>query len=214
MNTAEPGVQIYRLHVWICQISPMIWRRLLVRSDCSIADLHYTLQIAFGWSDEHLNRFQIHGQDYGVYHDGGLSFSADPRRVQLSDFGFRVNERFSYEYDFTDYWLHTIRVEAILAPRSTKSYPCCIGGKRRAPPEDCGGAEAFMASRDEVPLLAEELFDDIRDDLERNDMQAIRDRIEDFREFQEWLSLDDFDRAAINHQLQLRIHGVGTGLPT
>ena len=134
MKTAVPGVQVYRQHVRICQISPMIWRRLLVRSDSTIADLHFMLQIAFGWSDEHLNRFQIHGQDYGVYHDGGLSFSADPRRVQLSDFGFRVNERFSYEYDFTDYWLHTIRVEAIFAPRSTESYPCCIGGKRRAPP--------------------------------------------------------------------------------
>ncbi len=45
MNTAVPGVQIYRLHVWICQISPMIWCRLLVRSDCTIADLHYTLQM-------------------------------------------------------------------------------------------------------------------------------------------------------------------------
>jgi len=28
----------------------MIWRRLWVRSDSTIADLHYTLQIAFGWS--------------------------------------------------------------------------------------------------------------------------------------------------------------------
>ena len=53
-------VEIYQFHVWIRQISPMIWRRLLVRSDSSIADLHYTLQIAFGWSDEHLNMFHIH----------------------------------------------------------------------------------------------------------------------------------------------------------
>jgi Plasmid pRiA4b ORF-3-like protein len=37
--------------------SPMIWRRLLVRSDSTIADQHYTLQTAFGWSDEHLHRF-------------------------------------------------------------------------------------------------------------------------------------------------------------
>jgi len=55
-------VEIYQFHVWIRQISPMIWRRLLVRSDSSIADLHYTLQIAFGWSDEHLNMFHIHAQ--------------------------------------------------------------------------------------------------------------------------------------------------------
>jgi hypothetical protein len=47
-------------YVWIRQISPMIWRRLLVGSYSSIADLHHTLQIAFGWSDYHLHRFHIH----------------------------------------------------------------------------------------------------------------------------------------------------------
>ncbi len=51
------------MHVWIRHISPMIWRRLLVRCDSTIADLHYTLQIAFGWSDVHLNLFHIHGED-------------------------------------------------------------------------------------------------------------------------------------------------------
>ena len=83
-NAAD--VDIFRLHVWIRQISPMIWRRLLVRSDSTITDLHYTLQIAFGWSDEHLNLFHIHGQDYGVYHDGGIGFSTNPDQVQLHDF--------------------------------------------------------------------------------------------------------------------------------
>ncbi len=50
----------------------MIWRRLLVRSDSTIANLHYTLQTAFGWSDEHLHRLHIHGQDYGVDRAGGI----------------------------------------------------------------------------------------------------------------------------------------------
>jgi hypothetical protein len=68
-----------------------------VRSDSSIADLHYTLQTAFGWSDEHLHRFHIHGQDYGVSRAGGIIFSADPAKVRLSDFKFRRNESFRYE---------------------------------------------------------------------------------------------------------------------
>ncbi len=42
------------LRIWIRRISPQIWRRLLVRSDSTIAELHDTLQIAFGWMDEHL----------------------------------------------------------------------------------------------------------------------------------------------------------------
>jgi hypothetical protein len=43
-------------------ISPMIWRRLLLWSDQSIADLHYTIQIAMDRSDSHLHRFHIHGK--------------------------------------------------------------------------------------------------------------------------------------------------------
>ena len=41
-------------------ISPMIWRRLLLRSDHSIADLHYTIQIAMGWCVSHLHLKRVH----------------------------------------------------------------------------------------------------------------------------------------------------------
>ena len=50
MNSTEQAVQAYQLRIWIREISPQIWRRLLVRSDSTIAQLHDTLQIAFGWS--------------------------------------------------------------------------------------------------------------------------------------------------------------------
>jgi hypothetical protein len=55
-------VVIYQLKVVLLGISPMIWRRLLVRSDHTIADLHYILQIALGWIDTHLHQFRIHGK--------------------------------------------------------------------------------------------------------------------------------------------------------
>jgi hypothetical protein len=95
----------------------MIWRRLLVRSDATIADLHYVLQIALGWTDSHLHRFRIRGQDYGVWHLGGPFFSTDARHVRLSDFCFRINERFLYEYDFGDRWQREVRVERHLASK-------------------------------------------------------------------------------------------------
>jgi Plasmid pRiA4b ORF-3-like protein len=60
---SEPSsiIDVYQLHVWLREITPLIWRRLLVRSDSTIADLHYTLQIAMGWDDAHLHRFRIRG---------------------------------------------------------------------------------------------------------------------------------------------------------
>src|ERR1035438_8598755 len=71
-----PGGEAYRIRAWIRRISPMIWRRLLVDSDSSIADLHHTLQIAFGWSDSHLHRFHIHDRDYGI---GGYVHAKDQK---------------------------------------------------------------------------------------------------------------------------------------
>ena len=62
------------------------------------------MQTALGWSDEHLNRFVIHGREYGISHCGGIGFRDDPRQVRLVDFGLRVGERVVYEYDFTDGW--------------------------------------------------------------------------------------------------------------
>src|ERR1039458_2232028 len=63
--------QIYQLRAVLRGISPLIWRRLLVRSDSTVAQLHEVLQVAFGWDDEHLNRFEIRGRECAVYRDGG-----------------------------------------------------------------------------------------------------------------------------------------------
>jgi len=40
-DDASP-LEVYQLHVWLQAISPAIWRRLLVHSHTTIADLHHT----------------------------------------------------------------------------------------------------------------------------------------------------------------------------
>jgi hypothetical protein len=56
---------IYQLRIVLRDISPLIWRRLLVRSDTTLAQLHRMLQTSFEWSNEHLYRFHIFGKDFG-----------------------------------------------------------------------------------------------------------------------------------------------------
>jgi hypothetical protein len=46
-HTSQPIPPIYKLHIWIRQISPMMWRRILVHSEYSIAQLHDVIRIAF-----------------------------------------------------------------------------------------------------------------------------------------------------------------------
>ena len=92
-----PGPQlvwVYQFKVVLRGISPMIGRRRLLRSDQSIADLHYAIPIAMGGSDSHLHRFPMHGKDYGVAHEGGIPFSDETDQVYLADFAFQLRERF------------------------------------------------------------------------------------------------------------------------
>lgn len=115
-----------QLHIFILGISPMIWRRIKIRSDSTIADLHYIIQIVMGWTDSHLHRFIIHGKHYGIAQIGGMWFSDDPRAVKLSDFGWRMRERFLYEYDFSDNWQHQMG-----ATRFCENSAFKAGGRRQ-----------------------------------------------------------------------------------
>jgi hypothetical protein len=158
--------EIYQFHAWLRGISPTIWRRLLLRSDQTVADLHYALQLAFGWSDSHLNMFRIHGKDLGVYHVGGPVFDPD----------------------------------APLEPPHT--YPVCIGGKRSAPPEDCGGVWAFQQRRDEAPWRGQKLLDEIAECAREGDITALRDLAGEIPSVQTWLTLHKFDRRKVNRRLR------------
>jgi hypothetical protein len=136
---------VYRLRVVLSGISPMIWRQLEVPATVTLADLHEVLQISFAWSGEHLHRFTVRGRDYG----SGQLWCNDPFTVRLADLGLREKERFTYAYDFFSplgCWRHDLRVAAITGPRPGRRYPWCSGGARTAPPEDCGGPDAFSAS--------------------------------------------------------------------
>jgi len=155
-------VRVYQLKVSLHAITPLIWRRLLVTSDTTIAQLHAVLQIAMGWEDLHLHQFRIHGKTYGIYRDGGISFADDPHQVILADFKLRSGERFSYEYDMGDFWQHDLRLEAVLPLDPRKHYPVCTAGAGDCPPEDCGGPWGYrelMAERDSGLALLQVLDD-------------------------------------------------------
>jgi hypothetical protein len=152
--SSSSEASVYQLRVVLRAVSPLIWRRLLVRSDSTIFDLHVTRQLALGWSDEHLNRFVIHGRDYGVWHGGGIGFRDDPPQVHMADLGLRVGERILYECDFTDGWQHDVRVERVLPLDPRRRYPVCIGGRRAVPPEDCGGPWAFLELRQRYSIIS------------------------------------------------------------
>ena len=193
----DTPVEIYQLRVLVRQISPIIWRRILVRDDSTIADLHYTLQIAMGWSDSHLHQFIIYGKRYGIQQPGGIWFSDNPYLVSLKQFKFRLNERFLYEYNFYDNWQLEIRVEKHIPYDSSKSYPVCTGGVRAAPPEDCGGPCEFMALKQKYsPWHIEERL------LDFLEQEEVEDFYEELYALKYWLNAERFDRLSVNRILK------------
>lgn len=136
--------EILQLKVRLLDISPMIWRRVLVPTSTTLRELHGILQVAMGWEGIHLFIFDIHAVRYGSFE----LFAANPD-APMHQFGFRENDRFLYIYDMGDHWEHEIRIEAINPPPK-KFYPTCTGGSGACPPEDCGGPHGFQERRDEA----------------------------------------------------------------
>ena len=58
---------------------------------------------------------------------GGMSFSDDARKVYIDDFGFDVNDKFIYEYNFFKHWFVDIRIENIKDTTKPKPAYCTKG---------------------------------------------------------------------------------------
>jgi Plasmid pRiA4b ORF-3-like protein len=217
MNQPSTQPHIYQLRMVLRGISPLIWRRVLVCSDTTLAHLHAMLQILFTWSDEHLHSFHIHGREYG-------SSGANASHVRLSDLRLHRGERFRYVYDFGAHWECDIRLEAILPLAPRRVYPVCIGGKRAAPPEDCWGAWAYMERLDQhrlyPPLDAMTVVARALDRLlaadDQTTMRQVIGDAETFREAVDQLDAylqfqpEHFDRRDVNAQLSALVQQEGT----
>ena len=205
---------VYHLRIVLRGVSPLIWRRVHIRGDSTIADLHEAFQQVLGWTDEHLHRFVIHGKDYGSSRIGGIGFHDDPRRVRLADLGLRVRERFLYEYDFTDGWQHDVRVEQIVPPELGRRYPRGVGGRRAVPPEDCGGPSAFLELRQRHSVVAvtrrlAEILGEVLDTTQprcprcpRCQRAIIDEHRDEVTGLLRWARADRVDRRAVDRHLR------------
>ncbi len=145
---------IIQLKITLKWTKPPIWRRVQVDRKTTFFELHHIIQIAMGWENYHLFQFNFDGDRIGEPSEEDIDFfnfgfgsgrkkRIDASTVTLDSFITEVKEKFEYEYDFGDGWIHQILVEKFLPRDSTKVYPVCTGGKRNCPPEDCGGVGGF-----------------------------------------------------------------------
>lgn len=143
---------VYRLRVDIKGAKPPIWRRVEVRGDTTLTELHEIIQTVFEWEGAHLHVFET---GFGEFGDGaadaghGLEGEVTVEQV-LAGPGAKI----VYVYDYGDYWEHVVRVERTEPPRPGFHRPRCVSGRRAAPPEDCGGIAEYQQSRAADPEAA------------------------------------------------------------
>ncbi len=114
-------------------------RKLAVRGDETLADLHQLLQFAFDWDDDHLYSFWLSGTFWG--HQPGSEYTCptpwpEPgersARVRLDRLGLGVGQKIAYVFDFGDEW--RVRLSLIeIRPVGSKPCPPILERRGEAP---------------------------------------------------------------------------------
>ncbi len=155
---------VFQLKIFLRDLKPPVWRRILLLDTSTFADLHAAIQESFGWAGYHLHDFTFTTRGpfrrtaciAGLPPDGSLDTfeelgtSGDYREDQvcLRDFLSLEAPRVTYTYDFGDNWDHVVVLEKVLPVDPSAEYPACIKEKGACPPEDSGGPWGYMEDRD------------------------------------------------------------------
>ena len=200
-------------------VSPLIWRRFVLRSDMTLADLHKAMQIAMTWDGDFLHVFRIHGRDYSTTDQNADESAAE---VLLQGLPVLFGERFLYVYNYFSNWQFDVRIEKALTSEG-KTYPKLTGGSGNSPPENVGGPVRYMRwlegqysdeNMDAIYTMTE-IMQPVLEALVGKDDAQLNKAVATLRENREafedatgqlagtlWLDCREFDRKALNQRLK------------
>jgi Plasmid pRiA4b ORF-3-like protein len=142
------------LRIELCDIEPLIWRRIVVPTSWPMSTLHRYVQWVMGWQDTHAHEFRIGDQivapDWWIEElslDPDTGNHRNERRVKVATV---VSEaapagEFEYAYDMGDGWRHRLVVEtdSSATARQFDRLPLCTAGENACPPDDVGGPHGY-----------------------------------------------------------------------
>jgi hypothetical protein len=144
---------VHQFLIVLSGTDPLVWRRIQVPLTYSFWDLHVAIQDAMGWLDYHFHEFRLLDakdkiKTIGIPIDEAPGQQpCTPRwRVRVSDyFNHRQYHALPalYVYDFGDDWEHSVVYEGEQPVDETATYPQCVSGAGRCPPEDCGDIDGY-----------------------------------------------------------------------
>jgi Plasmid pRiA4b ORF-3-like protein len=143
----DKPVASYVLHLSIAFSDPLIWRRLQVPGEFTLAQLHQVIQKAMGWSDGYIHQFLV-GK---ICYEPTLNLPG-PRESKRFDEKFYklftleedMHFLFTYLYGAGEGWEHQLHVEEVIPPASEPQHPLLLSGERACPPETVGDIHEYQ----------------------------------------------------------------------
>ena len=151
-----PVSKAVALRIELKEVAPLVWRRVLVPDNWTLASLHNYLQWVTGWTDSHAHEFEIGAglvaPDWWIteaWSEEEATRYRDERRVSVAAVVAELGPRgeFEYRYDMGDGWAHRIVIEAgpPSAPASAHC-PSVSPGRMPAHPRTSAGRTATRSS--------------------------------------------------------------------
>jgi Plasmid pRiA4b ORF-3-like protein len=116
-------------------------RKLAIKGDETLADLHQLIQFAFDWDDDHLYSFWLSGEFWdsrpGVEFarpDLGLESGQRSARTRLDRLALRAGQKIAYVFDYGDEWRVRLTLSEI-RPAGAGPYPPIIESRGDPPPQ-------------------------------------------------------------------------------
>src|SRR5215213_3858806 len=99
-------------------------RSIAVRQDLTLVDLHYALQSAFGWDDDHLYAFWLEDRFWAssgehftrpCVADESDALAGRSAAIRLDRLALEPGRRLAYVFDFGDEWRVRLHVRDVIA---------------------------------------------------------------------------------------------------
>lgn len=154
-KTALHKTKTVALRIELLDVTPLVWRRIVVSNQWTFADLHHYLQWVMGWWDSHPHEFEVGDQivapdwwieEIGLDHE--VANYRDERRITIAVAAAELGIRgeIEYLYDMGDDWRHRLVIETPPPAWDVNDLPlpACIAGENACPPEDVGGSPGYQ----------------------------------------------------------------------
>ena len=117
-------------------------RTVTVHDDLTLVDLHYALQSAFGWDDDHLYSFWLNGEFWSAedvhymhpFHAASIDPPGKSACARLDELDLREGQPIAYVFDFASEWRVALTLKE-KRPVEDRAVARCIEKVGAAPPQ-------------------------------------------------------------------------------